>query len=100
MGALISTCLCSSRANTTAQIADSSTWFPQPGQHISIQTFRELNPVPTSSPIWTRTETHSNGENSRSMDDLQGEGNSQPMTLTQRHLTQAVSQRLLELYGN
>ncbi|QKQ15093.1 AV4 [Calystegia hederacea geminiviridae] len=100
MGALISMCLCSSRGNTTAQITDSSTWYPQPGQHISIQTFRELNPVPTSSPTWTRMETHWNGENSRSMDDLQGEDNNQPMTLTPQRLTQAVSQRLLELYGS
>nr|QBQ04104.1 C4 [Ageratum yellow vein virus] len=95
MGALISTCLSSSKGNTSAQITDSSTWYPQPGQHISIQTFRELNPAPTSSPISTRTETLSNGENSRSTDDLQEGDNRQPMMLTPRHLTAAVSQRLL-----
>nr|AEX37968.1 C4 protein [Sauropus leaf curl virus] len=66
MGALISTCSSNSKGNTTARITDSSTWCLQPGQHISIQTFRELNPAPTSSPIWTRTETPSTGENSRS----------------------------------
>ncbi|CAZ40067.1 AC4 protein [Clerodendrum golden mosaic Jiangsu virus] len=66
MGALISMCLCNSRENTTAQITDSSTWYPQPGQHISIRTFRELNPAPTSSPISTRMEIHSNGENFKS----------------------------------
>nr|BAU79585.1 C4 protein [Papaya leaf curl Guandong virus]BAU79591.1 C4 protein [Papaya leaf curl Guandong virus]BAU79672.1 AC4 protein [Papaya leaf curl Guandong virus] len=66
MGALISTCLSSSRESTNARIHDSSIWYPQPGQHISIRTFRELNPAPTSSPTSTRTETPSNGENSRS----------------------------------
>nr|UOO01120.1 C4 [Tomato curly stunt virus] len=66
MGNLISTCLFSSRENSTARITDSSTWYPQTGQHISIQTFRELNRAPTSSPTSTRTETHLNGENSRS----------------------------------
>ncbi|ABI63456.1 AC4 [Ageratum yellow vein virus-[Taiwan:Taoyuan3:2000]] len=95
MGALISTCLSSSKGNTSARITDSSTLYPLPGQHISIRTFRELNPAPTSSPISTRTETPSNGVSFRSMDDLQEEDNRQPMTLTPRHLTAAVSQRLL-----
>nr|QIJ32437.1 C4 protein [Malvastrum yellow vein Honghe virus] len=95
MGLLISTCLSSSKGNTNARITDSSTWYPQPGQRISIRTFRELNPAPTSSPISTRTETHSNGGNSRSTEDLQGEVNNQPMMLTPRRLTQEVSRRLL-----
>ncbi|ACN43236.1 C4 [Tomato leaf curl Nigeria virus] len=100
MASLIFTCFCSSKANTTAKIRDSSTWCPQPGQHISIQTYRELNPAPTSSPTSTRMEIHSNGESSRSMGDLQEEGNRQPMTLTPQRLTQEVRQRLLGLYGN
>nr|QCT23847.1 AC4 [Sweet potato leaf curl Hubei virus] len=100
MGALISTCFSSSRGNSNAKIIDCSTWSPLPGQHISIQTFRELNQVPMSSPISTRMETLSNGENSRSMDDLQEEDSNPPMTLTLQRLTQAVSQRLLELYGS
>ncbi|CBF39774.1 AC4 protein [Malvastrum yellow vein Honghe virus] len=100
MGNLICTCSSSSRANSNAKITDSSTWYPQPGQHISIQTFRELNPAPTSSPTSTRTETFSNGENFRSMGDLQEEVNNQPTTLTQQHLTQAISQRLLAYLGN
>ncbi|ABI63420.1 AC4 [Tomato leaf curl Taiwan virus] len=66
MGTLISTCLSNSRGSITARISDSSTWYPQPGQLISIQTFRELNQAPTSSPISTRMETPSNGESSRS----------------------------------
>ncbi|AAR95971.1 AC4 [Tomato mosaic leaf curl virus] len=70
MGNLISTCLSNSRENTTARITDSSTWYPQPGQHISIRTFRELNPAPMSSPTSTRTEIQFNGDNSRSTEDL------------------------------
>nr|ALB26364.1 AC4 protein [Hollyhock yellow vein mosaic virus] len=100
MGNLICTCSSSSRGNTSAKISDSSTWSPQAGQYISIQTFRELNPAPTSSPTSTRTETPSNGESFRSMDDLQEEDNRQPTTLTPQHLTQAVSQRLLESLRN
>ncbi|ABB52052.1 C4 [Pedilanthus leaf curl virus] len=96
MGNLIFTCSSSSRENTSAKISDSSTWYPQPGQHISIRTFRELNQAQTSSPIWRRTETPSTGESFRSMEDLQEGDNSQPTTLTPQRLTQAVSQKLLE----
>nr|AGG08897.1 AC4 [Lindernia anagallis yellow vein virus] len=70
MGALISMCSCSSKANSSARITDSSIWYPQPGQHISIRTYRELNPAPTSSPIWRRMETPSIGENSRSTEEV------------------------------
>nr|P38612.1 RecName: Full=Protein C4; AltName: Full=10.9 kDa protein; AltName: Full=Protein L4 [Tomato yellow leaf curl virus - [Murcia]]CAA81029.1 C4 [Tomato yellow leaf curl Sardinia virus-[Spain1]]prf//2011168F C4 gene [Tomato yellow leaf curl virus] len=95
MGNLISTCSFSSRVNSTAKITDSSIWYPQPDQHISIRTFRELNQAPTSSPTSTRTEMFLNGVLSRSTDDLQGEDSRQPMTLTPRQLTQEVSRRLL-----
>nr|AHO49049.1 AC4 protein [Ageratum enation virus] len=84
MGNLIFTCLSSSKENTNAKITDSSTWYPQPDQHISIRTFRELNPAPTSSPTLTRTETPLNGENSRSMEDLHEEVNRQLMMLLQK----------------
>nr|WNP90999.1 movement associated protein [Citharexylum leaf curl virus] len=100
MGNLIFTCSSSSKENTSARIRDSSTWYPQPDQHISIRTFRELNQAQTSSPIWRRTETPSNGESFRSMDDLHEGDNSQPMMLTPKQLTQVVSQRLLESSGN
>nr|QCO31442.1 AC4 protein [Sida golden mosaic virus]QCO31449.1 AC4 protein [Sida golden mosaic virus]QCO31456.1 AC4 [Sida golden mosaic virus] len=69
MGSLISMCSYSSKGNTSARITDSSIWSPQPGQHISIQTYRELNPAPTSSPTSTRTVIHWNGEISRSTAD-------------------------------
>nr|ALS35306.1 AC4 [Papaya leaf crumple virus] len=100
MGNLIFTCSSSSRANTSAKITDFSTSYPQPGQHISIRTFRELNRAQMSSPIWRRTETPSIGESFRSTDDLHGGDNSQPMMLTPKPLTQAVSQGLLESLGN
>ncbi|ALB26328.1 AC4 protein [Eclipta yellow vein virus] len=100
MGNLICTCSSNSKANSGAKIADSSTWYPQLGQHISIRTFRELNPAPTSSPTSRRTETFSNGDNFRSTDDQQEGDNKQPTTLTPQHLTREVSQRLLESLRN
>ncbi|CAB91855.1 C4 protein [Cotton leaf curl Multan virus-[Faisalabad3]] len=93
MGNLIFTCSSSSRASTNARITDSSTWYPQPGQHISIRTFRELNQGQMSRPTSTRTGTLSNGESFRSMEDQQEEDNRQQTTLTPQHLTQAESQR-------
>ncbi|CAM91952.1 C4 protein [Tomato leaf curl Toliara virus] len=85
MGSLISTCSSSSRANSTARITDSSTWYPQPGQHISIQTFRELNQAPTSSPTSTRMETHLNGVNSRSTAEVLEEAARMLTTHAPRH---------------
>ncbi|AFQ20090.1 AC4 protein [Pouzolzia golden mosaic virus] len=95
MGLLISTFSFNSKGNSSARISDSSIWSPQLGQHISIRTFRELNQAPMSSHIWRRTETPSNGESFRSTDDLHEGENNQPMMLTPRRLTLAVSQRLL-----
>nr|QHA25032.1 AC4 protein [Soybean blistering mosaic virus] len=85
MGSLISMCLSNSKANTNARITDSSTWYPQQGQHISIRTFRELNHRPTSSPISTRTEILSNGGNSRSTVEVLEEVSRRLMTPPQRH---------------
>nr|QIJ70668.1 C4 protein [Tomato leaf curl Ghana virus] len=97
MGNLICMRSSNSKGNTNARITDSSIWYPLPGQHISIQTFRELNPAPTSSLTSIKMETLSNGESFRSMDDLQDGDSNRPTTLTPRRLMQAVSQRLLEL---
>nr|QEL50682.1 C4 protein [Cotton leaf curl Gezira virus] len=97
MASLISMCFSSSKGSSSAKIRDSSTWYPQAGQYISIQTYRELNPAPTSSPISTRMETRSNGESSRSTGDQQEEASRQPMTLTPQRLTQEVRHRLLGL---
>nr|UOL66055.1 AC4 [Squash leaf curl China virus]UOL66063.1 AC4 [Squash leaf curl China virus] len=57
MGIRISTFLSSSKENSNARIADSSTWCPQVGQHISIRTFRELNRHRTSNNTSTKTVT-------------------------------------------
>ncbi|CAE01425.1 AC4 protein [South African cassava mosaic virus - [ZW]] len=95
MGNLICMPSFNSRASTIVPTNDSSTSYPLPSQHISIQTFRELNPVPTSSPIWTRTETPSNGASFRSTDGLLAADNNPQMTLTPRLLTQQVKRRLL-----
>ncbi|CBX51442.1 hypothetical protein [Ageratum leaf curl Cameroon virus] len=95
MANLISMCLCNSKGSTSARISDSSTSYPLTGQHISIRTYRELNPAPMSSPTSTRTATPSNGENFKSMQDLQEEANKQPMMLTPEQLTQEVNKRLL-----
>nr|QTT61770.1 C4 [Opuntia virus 2-DBG_56] len=85
MGNLISMCSSNSKEKSKSQIIDSSTWFPQPGQHISIQTFRELNPAPMSSPTSTRMETHLNGENSRSTEEVLEEAARKLTTHTPRH---------------
>ncbi|NP_808912.1 AC4 protein [Sida golden mosaic Costa Rica virus] len=61
MGNLICMCLSNSKGNTNARIRDSSIWCPQPGQYISIRTYRELNQAPTSSPTSTRTATPLSG---------------------------------------
>nr|ABA26620.1 AC4 [Cabbage leaf curl Jamaica virus] len=85
MGSLISTFSYSSKGNTTARITDSSTWSPHPGQHISIRTYRELNPAPTSSPTSTRTEIQLNGECSRSTEEVLEAVSKQLTTQPPRH---------------
>ncbi|QGA69870.1 AC4 protein [Ocimum mosaic virus] len=65
MGNLISTFSFNSKVNSHARITDSSIFKPQPGEHITIRTFRELNQAQMSNHTLRRTETHSNGENSK-----------------------------------
>nr|QEM20999.1 C4 [Tomato leaf curl New Delhi virus]QPL11255.1 AC4 protein [Tomato leaf curl New Delhi virus]QPN01207.1 AC4 [Tomato leaf curl New Delhi virus]UTQ11424.1 AC4 [Tomato leaf curl New Delhi virus] len=57
MGLRISMFSSNSKGNSSARITDSSTWFPQVGQHISIRTFRELNRHRTSKHTSIKTET-------------------------------------------
>nr|AYW01579.1 AC4 protein [Tomato leaf curl New Delhi virus] len=57
MGLRISMFSSNSKENSSAKITDSSTWFPQVGQHISIRTFRELNQRPMSKNTSTKKET-------------------------------------------
>nr|AQT27337.1 regulatory protein [Cotton leaf curl virus] len=100
MGALISMCSSSSKANSSARITDSSTWYPQPGQHTSSRTSRKLNPAPMSRPTSPRTGAPPTGENSESMEGPQEEDSRQPPTLSPQPLTQAVSQKLLKSIRN
>ncbi|AAA92812.1 AC4 protein [Tomato leaf curl New Delhi virus] len=57
MGLRISMFSSNSKGNSSAKITDSSTWFPQVGQHISIRTFRELNQRRTSKTTSPKMET-------------------------------------------
>nr|UOL65903.1 AC4 [Tomato leaf curl New Delhi virus] len=57
MGLRISMFSSNSKGNSSARITDSSTWFPQVGQHIFIRTFRELNQRRTSNNTSTKTVT-------------------------------------------
>ncbi|ACI23479.1 AC4 protein [Sweet potato leaf curl virus-Jiangsu] len=70
MGNLTSMCWCSSKGNSSAQIADSSTLSHQQDRLTFTPTSRELNPRPMSSPTLTRTGIPSPGVNSRSTADL------------------------------
>ncbi|BAD18942.1 C4 [Honeysuckle yellow vein virus] len=93
MGALISTSSSSSKGNTSARINDSSTSYPQLGQHISIRTFRELRAHQTSRPTWRKTETSLIMEFSRSMEDQLEEVANLPTTHMPRQSTQALNHR-------
>nr|QWQ56347.1 C4 protein [Sweet potato mosaic virus]QWQ56353.1 C4 protein [Sweet potato mosaic virus]QWQ56389.1 C4 protein [Sweet potato leaf curl virus] len=90
MGSLISTCFSSSKASSSARTNAYSTWSLQPGQHISIQTYRELNPAPMSSPTSIRMEIPSFGANFKSTEDLLEEASRRLMTQQQRHLIPAA----------
>nr|WBW50888.1 C4 [Sweet potato leaf curl virus] len=84
MGNLTSMCLCSSKVNSSAQIADSSTLCHPQGRLTFTPTSRELNPRPMSSPTLIRTGIPSHGVNSRSTADLLEEVSRLLMTQPQR----------------
>nr|QPN02369.1 Symptom Development [Tomato yellow leaf curl Thailand virus] len=65
------TCISSSNSkeNSSAKTTDSSTSHPQPGQHISIRTFRELKAQQMLKHTWIKTETCLIMEFSKSMED-------------------------------
>nr|AVN66488.1 AC4 protein [Potato yellow mosaic Panama virus] len=93
MGNLISTFSSSSKESTSAPINDSSTWYPQPGQHISIWTYREQNRLQTSRPMCKKTETSLILEFSRSMYDQLEEVARLPMIHMPKPSIQARSPR-------
>nr|QLB45387.1 AC4 [Tomato golden mottle virus] len=93
MGNLISMPLSNLKEKSRSRMNDSSIWYPQPGQHISIRTFRELNLVPMSNHISTKMEIPSNGENFKSMADLLEEVSRLQTTHMPRRLTQVECKR-------
>nr|WOL23735.1 C4 [Tomato yellow leaf curl virus] len=93
MGALISTSSSNSKENINAQINDPAISYPHLGQHISIQTFRELRARQMSRPTWKKTETSLILEFSRSMEDQLEEVASLPTTHMPRLSTQGVNHR-------
>nr|AWD31178.1 C4 [Tomato yellow leaf curl virus] len=94
MGNHISMCLSNSKANTNVRTNGSSTWYPQTGQHISIQTFRQLRAQQMSRPTWRKTETSLILEFSKSMADQLEEVSNLPTTHMPKHSIQAVNPRL------
>nr|ALB26305.1 AC4 protein [Bhendi yellow vein mosaic virus] len=93
MGILTCMFSSSSKESSSAGTIDSSTSSPQPGQHISIQTFRELKPQPMSKPTWRKTETSLIVEFSKSMEDLLEEVAKLPTTHMPRQSTQGPKLR-------
>nr|ACX42562.1 C4 protein [Tomato yellow leaf curl virus]AWD30741.1 C4 [Tomato yellow leaf curl virus]AWD30753.1 C4 [Tomato yellow leaf curl virus]AWD30800.1 C4 [Tomato yellow leaf curl virus]UNO37613.1 C4 [Tomato yellow leaf curl virus] len=93
MGNHISMCLSNSKANTNVKTNGSSTWYPQTGQHISIQTFRQLRAQQMSRPTWRKTETSLILEFSKSMADQLEEVSNLPTTHMPKHSIQAVNPR-------
>nr|UQV97415.1 AC4 protein [Kudzu mosaic virus] len=69
MGNLTSMCCFNSKANSSVATKGSSTWYPKPGQHISIRTFRELRAVQMLNSTWRKTETSLILEFSKSTED-------------------------------
>uniref|UniRef100_Q5CAM9 AC4 protein n=1 Tax=Sri Lankan cassava mosaic virus - India [India:Kerala C4] TaxID=454143 RepID=Q5CAM9_9GEMI len=96
MGNLTSMLCFSSKGGSQSQTIGNSIVYTQAVAPVSTPTYRALSPAPTSSPTSTRMETPSTGVSFRSMEDLQEGDSRQQTTLTPQHLTQAVSQRLLE----
>ncbi|ACA62837.1 AC4 [Kenaf leaf curl virus-[India:Bahraich:2007]] len=83
----------SSKGSSSAETIDSSTSHLQAGQHISIQTFRELKAQAMSKPTWRKTETSLIMEFSRSMEDQLEEVANLPTTHMPRQSTQGPKLR-------
>nr|UOL65661.1 AC4 [Tomato yellow leaf curl Thailand virus] len=89
------TCMSSSNSkeNSNVKITGSSTSHPQPGQHISIRTFRELKAQQMLKHTWKKTETCSIMEFSRSMEDRLEEVANLPTTHMPRQSIQGPKLR-------
>nr|AIP88161.1 C4 protein [African cassava mosaic virus] len=91
------TCMPSSNSRVKSRLRTivSSIVYTHDVAPVSTPTFKVPNQAQMSSPIWIRTETQSNGDNFRSMDDLLEAVNNPRMMLTPKRLTAAVSPKLL-----
>nr|ACS36705.1 AC4 protein [Tomato yellow leaf curl Guangdong virus] len=89
------TCISSSNSkeSSNAKTTDSSISYPQPGQHISIRTFRALRAQQMLSPTWKKTETCLIMEFSRSMEDRLEEVANLPTTHMPRQSIQGPKMR-------
>ncbi|WAB58489.1 AC4 protein [Cajanus scarabaeoides yellow mosaic virus] len=81
---LTSMLCCSSRESSKPETNASSTWYPKPGQHITIQTFRRLRAPPMLNNTWRKTESSLIMELSKSMEDQLEEVSNLPTMLTPR----------------
>ncbi|AAK70855.1 C4 [Ageratum yellow vein Sri Lanka virus] len=93
MGLLTCMFSSSSKENSSAGTIDSSTLPPQPGQHISIRTFRELKAQVMLKPTWRKTETSLIMEFSKSMEDQLEEVANLPTTHMPRQSIQGQKHR-------
>ncbi|CBI61179.1 AC4 protein [Malvastrum yellow vein Yunnan virus -[Y277]] len=93
MGILTCMFSSSSKGSSSVETIDSSTSHPQAGQHISIQTFRELKAQAMSKPTWRKTETSLIMEFSKSMEDQLEEVARLPTTHMPRQSTQGPKLR-------
>ncbi|UED37337.1 AC4 protein [Conyza yellow vein virus] len=89
------TCISSSNSkeNSSAKTNASSISHPQPGQHISIRTFRELKAQQMSKHTWRKTETCLIMEFSKSMEDQLEEVAKLPTTHMPRQSIQGPKHR-------
>nr|AJE24894.1 AC4 protein [Tobacco curly shoot virus] len=93
MGLLTCMFSSSSKGNSSAETIDSSISHPQPGQHISIRTFRELRALQMSKPTWKKTETCLIMEFSKSMEDQLEEVANLPTTHIPKQSIQGQNMR-------
>ncbi|ACM44492.1 C4 protein [Beet curly top virus] len=85
MGLCISTPSSNSKVKHNSETPDTSTSLILPIAPPSTAIFRELNPVPMSSPTSERTVITSTGVHFRSTEDLLEEASRRLMMLQQRH---------------
>nr|AFY09902.1 AC4 [Tobacco curly shoot virus] len=93
MGLLTCMSSSSSKANSNAKTTDSSISHPQPGQHFSIRTFRELKAQRMLKHTWKKTETCLIIKFPRSMEDQLEEVANLPTTHMPKQSIQGQNMR-------